>query len=111
MYPAMTKKRSSRCSVIQLIALISCVLLSRGTVLQAQQLAALNVTVTDPSNRVVSGAQITLTSAETSLTRTQSTDHAEPHLRGRQLCEPGTAAAGVFTIQFLRRRLRWHISR
>ena len=73
--PAMTNKRSSRCSVIPLIALISCVLLSRGTVLRAQQLATLNVTVTDPSNRVVGGAQITLTSAETSLTRTQSTDH------------------------------------
>jgi hypothetical protein len=74
--PAMTNKRSSRCSVIPLIGLISCVLLSCGTVLQAQQLAALNVTVTDPSNRVVAGAQITLTSAATSLTRTQSTDHA-----------------------------------
>jgi hypothetical protein len=44
--------------------------------MQAQQLATLSVSVTDPSNRVVPGAQVTLTSAQTSLIRTQAGDRA-----------------------------------
>jgi hypothetical protein len=72
----MTSKHASKRSVILLIALIACVVLSRAPMMQAQQLATLSVTVTDPSNRVVPGAQVTLTSAQTSLMRTQAGDRA-----------------------------------
>jgi hypothetical protein len=72
----MTSKHASKRSVILLIALVASVLLSRAPMMQAQQLATLSVTVTDPSNRVVPGAQVTLTSAQTSLIRTQAGDRA-----------------------------------
>jgi Carboxypeptidase regulatory-like domain len=74
--PVMTTKHARKCFVILLIALASCTLLSRGPRMQAQQLATLSVTVTDPSNRVVPGAQVTLTSTQTSLIRTQAGDRA-----------------------------------
>jgi hypothetical protein len=57
-------------------SLAACVLLSRAPMMEAQQRATLSVTVTDPSNRVVPGAQVTLTSAQTSLIRTQAGDRA-----------------------------------
>jgi hypothetical protein len=72
----MTSKHASKSAVILRIALIACVLLSCAPMMQAQQLATLSVTVTDPSNRVVPGAQVTLTSAQTSLIRTQAGDRA-----------------------------------
>ena len=67
---------ASKRSVILRITLIGCVLPSLALRVQAQQLATLSVTVTDPSNRVVPGAQVTLTSAQTSLIRTQAGDRA-----------------------------------
>src|ERR1700734_3385390 len=72
----MTSKHVSKRSVTLLIALIACVQLSRAPMMQAQQLATLSVTVTDPSNRVVPGARVTLTSAQTSVIRTQAGDRA-----------------------------------
>ena len=72
----MTSKHVNKRSVILVIALAACVLLGRTPRMQAQQLATLSVTVTDPSNRVVPGAQVTLTSAQTSLIRTQAADRA-----------------------------------
>src|SRR3984885_15487935 len=72
----MTSMHASKRSVILRITLIGCVLPSLALRVQAQQLATLSVTVTDPSNKVVPGAQVTLTSAQTSLTRTQVGDRA-----------------------------------
>jgi len=72
----MTSKHANKRPAIPLIALVTCVLLWYAPMMQAQQLATLSVTVTDPSNRVVPGAQVTLTSAQTSLLRTQSADRA-----------------------------------
>jgi outer membrane receptor protein involved in Fe transport len=69
----MTNKHASKYSAILLVA---CVLLSCAPIMQAQQLATLSVTVTDPSSRVVPRAQVTLTSAATSLVRTQVADSA-----------------------------------
>lgn len=70
----MTNKYSSTNSMILLLALVGCALFLRGPRIHAQQLATLNVTVTDPSGRVVPSAQVTLTNAQTSLVRTQSAD-------------------------------------
>src|ERR1700684_4532831 len=72
----MTSKHASKRSVILRITLIGCVLPSLALRVQAQQLATLSVTVSDPSNRVVPGAQVTLTSTQTSLIRTQAGDRA-----------------------------------
>jgi hypothetical protein len=72
----MTSKHLRNYSVIRRIALAACVLLSRAPIMQAQQLATLSVAVTDPSSRVVTGAQVTLTSTQTSLIRTQAGDRA-----------------------------------
>ena len=63
----MTKKR-----FIKLTLLLSiCVLIPQAFVLHAQQLATLNVSVTDSSGSLVSGASVSLSNADTGLERTQ----------------------------------------
>ena len=47
-----------------------------ASILSAQQLATLNVTVKDPTGRVVSNAQITVDSQSTGIVRSQSTDRS-----------------------------------
>ena len=47
-----------------------------ASTLSAQQLATLNVTVTDPAGRAVANARITLDSQSTGIVRNQSTDRA-----------------------------------
>ncbi len=60
----------------------------------AQQLATLNVTVTDPAGRLVSGASVTLKSAETGVVRSQVADRA-----GLAVLNALTAGDYVLTAQ------------
>jgi outer membrane receptor protein involved in Fe transport len=64
----MTRNLSQK--LVLLFALIG------ASTLSAQQLATLNVTVTDPSGKVVSNARIRLDSQSTGILRNQSTDRA-----------------------------------
>jgi hypothetical protein len=70
----MTRKRLNK-SVLHL-SLLACALLVWVSDLHAQQLATLNVTVTDPTGSVVPGAQVTLNNASTGIVRTQTVDSA-----------------------------------
>jgi hypothetical protein len=47
-----------------------------ASILPAQQLATLNVTVTDPAGRVVSNAHVAVNSQSTGIARSQSTDRS-----------------------------------
>jgi len=64
----MTRNLSQK--LVLLFALIG------ASTLSAQQLATLNVTVTDPSGKVVSNARMRLDSQSTGILRNQSTDRA-----------------------------------
>src|SRR5277367_3970418 len=70
----MTNKRFTTFGLF--LALLACVLFAQALVLHAQQLATFSVTITDPTGSVVPDAQVTLTSADTGLVRTQLTDRA-----------------------------------
>ena len=61
---------------VLLLSLVACVLSLHADRLGAQQLATLNVNVTDPSGSVVSGAQVTVSNAGTGLVRSQTADSA-----------------------------------
>src|ERR1017187_3459212 len=47
-----------------------------SVVVSAQQLATLNVTVTDPSGSVVQGANVFVSNSDQGIARSQVTDHA-----------------------------------
>src|SRR5271163_3947107 len=70
----MTNKRFTTFGLF--LSLLVCVLFAQALGLHAQQLATFSVTITDPTRSVVPGAQVTLTSADTGLVRTQLTDRA-----------------------------------
>jgi Carboxypeptidase regulatory-like domain len=63
-----------------------------AAVLQAQQLATLNVTVTDPSGSLVQGASVTLTDSAIGISRSQTTNHAG-------LAELPSLAAGDYSLR------------
>ena len=58
-----------------LLFAVSCFLLSVAAA-SGQQLATLNVTVTDPSGSVVQGANVSVSNADLGIARSQVTDHA-----------------------------------
>src|SRR5277367_5065890 len=70
----MTNKRFTTFGLF--LALLACVLFAQALVLHAQLLATFSVTITDPTGSVVPDAQVTLTSEDTGLVRTQLTDRA-----------------------------------
>jgi len=70
----MTSKRFTTLDIV--LPILAWMLFAQALVLHAQQLATFSVTITDPTGSVVPRAQITLTSADTGLVRTQLADRA-----------------------------------
>jgi Carboxypeptidase regulatory-like domain len=63
------------CNLFQKIPLLQLLLIC-ANFLSAQQLATLNVTVTDPTGSLVPGAHVMLSNPGTGLVRTQVADHS-----------------------------------